>query len=82
MFCPFYNNRNFFGEPNTGVHSYRFGGTAIVDYVSTLLLAGFMSYMYTIPLDIITIFLFILGIILHVLFGVNTATIKYLGISC
>ena len=82
MFCPFYNNRNFFGEHNTGVHSYKFGNTAIVDYVSTLLLAGVISYMYMIPLDIITIFLFILGIILHVLFGVNTATIKYLGISC
>jgi hypothetical protein len=82
MLCPFYNNRDLFGEPNTGVHSYRFLNIAIVDYVLTILLAGLVSYMYMIPLDLITILLFILGIMLHVLFGVNTATIKYLGISC
>ena len=32
MFCPFQKYKSSLGEPNKGVHSYRFLDTAIVDY--------------------------------------------------
>lgn len=80
--CPFKKYSNIFGVPNTGVHSYRFLGTAVVDYVFTILLAFLLTWITDIPLVLTTIFSFIIGIIFHILFGVNTNTLKYLGINC
>jgi len=82
MFCPFSNFNNLLGVPNKGIHSYRFGYIAIVDYVLSILLASVLSYICAIPLDLMTIFVFIIALLLHLLFGVNTATINYLGLSC
>ena len=81
-FCPFHVYKNIFGIPNTGVHSYRFLDTAMVDYVLTLLAAMLITYTSHIPLELTTIGLFILGIILHILFGVNTHTTRFLGFTC
>ena len=71
--------KNIFGPPGKGIHQYKFKGTAIVDYLVTILLAFLLTYFTDIPLVITTIGLLIVGIILHYLFGVNTHTIKYLG---
>jgi hypothetical protein len=82
MNCPFSKYRNIFGIPGKGVHKYQFLDTAIVDYVLTLILAALATYFSKIPLVLTTIFMFITGIILHILFGVETSTLKYLGIKC
>ena len=80
--CPFKKYSNIFGVPNTGVHSYRFLGTAVVDYILTILLALLLTWITDIPLVLTTILSFIIGIVFHILFGVKTNTLKYLGINC
>ena len=80
MLC---NYKNIFGKPGEGVHSYRFLNLAIVDVGMTI--AGafiiyclffrdnkFRTFLY------ILLFLFILGIIFHRLFCVNTTVDKFL----
>lgn len=80
--CIFKNYSDILGKPNTGIHSVRFLNTAIIDYILTILLAIFLTWLTDIPLVLTTIFCFLLGILFHVLFGVKTNTTEYLGISC
>jgi len=80
--CIFSKYKNIFGEAGKGVHSYRFLNTALVDYLLTILGAILLTYLTDIPLVITTIGLLVLGIILHYLFGVNTNSLKYVGITC
>ena len=80
--CIFSKYKNIFGEAGKGVHSYRFLNTALVDYIVTILGAILLTYLTDIPLVLTTIGLLVLGIILHYLFGVNTNSLKYLGITC
>ena len=82
MNCPFVKYKNLFGIPGKGAHQYRFLDCALVDYILTIFLAIFISLITSIPLVLTTVFSFILGIILHILFGVETSTVKYLGLSC
>lgn len=81
-FCPFKKYSDIFGSPRTGVHSYRFLDTALVDYIGTILLAILFTKITKVPLVLSTILMFILGILFHVLFGVNTNVVKYLKLSC
>jgi len=80
--CIFSKYKDIFGEAGKGVHSYRFLNTALVDYLLTILGAILLTYLTDIPLVLTTIGLLVLGIILHYLFGVNTNSLKYLGITC
>ena len=80
--CIFSEYKNIFGEIGKGVHKYRFLNTALIDYTLTILVAILITYFTDIPLVLTTIGLLVLGIILHYLFGVNTNTLKYLGITC
>ena len=82
MYCPFSKYKNILGVPGKGAHKYQFLDTAIVDYIMTLIGAIITTYFSHIPLVLTTIFWFIMGIILHILFGVETSTLKYLGIKC
>jgi hypothetical protein len=82
MSCPFKKYSKIFGIPNEGVHKYRLLDVALVDYVLTILLAIFLSKLTKIPLVISTIMMFVLGIILHMLFGINTSAVNYLGLAC
>jgi hypothetical protein len=75
MFCKY---SGIFGEPGKGVHSIRLFNFAVVDVVSTIILAivtNFIIYgtkgTYT-SLLVITITWFIIGILLHKLFCVKT----------
>lgn len=61
------------GKPNIGIHSYRLGGIAIVDYIMTLAVALFTSYLTKIPLNITTVFWLLLAMFLHWLFCVKTS---------
>ena len=82
MICLFSKYKDIFGQPNTGVHRHRLGNIAIVDYIFSILAAVILSYVYTIPLDLTTIFVLIFASFSHLLFGVSTASIKYLGLMC
>ena len=66
--------RDLFGTPMTGAHSYRFMDASIIDYVLTLLLAFLFSKLTKIPLVISTIIMFIIGILLHLVFCVETSS--------
>ena len=82
MSCSLKKFSDIFGKPRTGIHSYRFLDTAIVDYIVTILFAIIFTKITKVPLVLSTIIMFILGIILHSIFGVQTTTLSYLGISC
>ena len=80
--CIFSQYKDIFGKVGTGPHQYRFLNAALVDYSLTILGAILITYLTDIPLVLSTIGLFILGILLHYLFGVETNTLKYLRINC
>lgn len=77
--------KDMFGKPGQGIHSYRIFNIAIVDFVLTLILA-FIIYslnvhykvhngnIYGFIVDLLGIFL--LGIVMHRLFCVNTTVSK------
>ena len=67
-----------FGVPKTGLHSYRLLDVAIIDYLMTIIASFMVSYVTKIPVVLSTIGMFIMGILLHLLFGLDTTTIKYL----
>ena len=81
-YCPFIKFKNILGEPNKGIHKYKVLNTSIVDYCLTLCLAFFISYLTNFPLVLSTILCFLLGIILHIIFGVETQVVKYFNIKC
>ena len=80
--CIFSEYKNIFGKVGEGVHKYRFLNTAMVDYCLTVCFAMLITYLTDIPLILTTIGLFVLSIFFHYLFGVETNTLKYLGITC
>ncbi len=81
--CPFSAYRFLFGAPKQGLHRFQFtDSTAIVDYVLTIGVSFLTSYWTDIPLTVTTIGWLIIGVIAHVLFGVETATTRFLGIHC
>lgn len=82
MKCPLRQFKDIFGKPGKGAHKYRFLNTAIVDYVLTIVLAIITTLATKMPLVLTTIMWFILGVVLHLLFGVQTSTLTYLGINC
>ncbi len=72
-----------FGEPNKGIHKYRFLNVAIVDVIMTII-GGILIhralnyYKFNIKLYIVIISLFVLGIIAHRIFCVRTTIDKLL----
>lgn len=80
--CPFLKSRDIFGEPGTGVHAWKFKNTSLVDYFLTIFLAFVITAVSGAPLVLTTIGAFVVGIIFHVLFGVNTQTVKALKLTC
>ena len=66
------------GKPGVGIHSYRIFNIAIVDVIMTFIGAFIISYFLNISFIRTSIFLFILGIILHHIFCVKTTIDKLL----
>ena len=73
MPCPY---ANILGKPNTGVHSIRIFGLALVDTVLTILGAYVIAKAYKINFYYSFIGLFVLGEILHYVFGVKSAFLE------
>jgi len=80
--CPLSAYRNMFGAPGKGAHAYRFLGTAAVDYVLTIVGACITTFLMGIPLPLTTIAWFVVGVVCHVIFGVETSTLRFLGVKC
>jgi hypothetical protein len=76
--CIFKEYRYIFGKEGEGVHSYRLLNIAIVDVVSTVIGAILFSYLFKINYFISLIFLFLLGILLHYLFCVESTINMYI----
>jgi hypothetical protein len=74
-FCKY---ANILGEPNKGIHKYRFMGVAIVDVIMTIALGLFIAHYFKKDKFKTILILFILGIILHRLFCVRTSIDKAL----
>ena len=66
------------GKPGVGIHSYRIFNIAIADVIMTFIAAFVISYSLKISFVWTSIFLFILGIILHRIFCVKTTIDKLL----
>ncbi len=66
------------GKPGVGIHSYRIFNIAIVDVIMTFIGAFIISYFLNISFIRTSIYLFILGIILHRIFCVKTTIDKLL----
>lgn len=69
MLCSYHH---VFGEERKGFHSLRMFDVAVGDVLLTLLLSLFVSYVSKISIITTTIIIFIVGIIIHRIFCVNT----------
>ena len=78
MSCPY---ANALGEPGKGVHSTRFMGFALNDTLMTIGAALITSYLFDIVWWKSMIAWFVAGEILHVLFCVDTAFIRYASMT-
>lgn len=65
--------KDIFGKPGTGSHAHRTLGMATVDLAATVAVAGGISWYYDYNFLLVLIVLLAIGIIVHYLFGVNTA---------
>jgi hypothetical protein len=72
-----------FGQPKEGSHKTRIFGMALFDLIGTvflaLLLQVFIPYFQKMNLVTVFIITFIIGQILHLIFGVNTAFVNFIG---
>lgn len=75
MNCPY---RHILGKEGEGLHSYRLFNIAIIDVIFTIIGAFVISYFFKYNFFIVVIFLFILGIIMHRIFCVNTTINKFI----
>ena len=78
MSCPF---ANILGEPNTGVHSIRVLGISVVDTVLTIIGAFIIAKVYNINFWYTLLLTFVLGEVLHYVFGVKSAFLKMIGLE-
>lgn len=78
MGCPY---KFILGIPGEGFHSTRFMGLALNDTLGTIGLALMTSYFFEINIWKSLFWWFLIGEILHYLFGVQTAFLTFLGIQ-
>ena len=76
MLCKY---RDIFGKVNTGLHAYRLFNIAIVDVLLTILLGFIIKYVFpSVNIWYVLIGLFLLAIIIHRIFCVQTTINKLL----
>ena len=75
MLCQY---KDIFGKEGEGIHSYRLFDMAAVDLIGTLLLCFYISFLTRTNILIVTVSIFLLAIMMHRLFCVNTTINKKL----
>ena len=78
MSCPY---KHILGIPGQGVHAARFLGLALNDTLMTIAAALITSWLFKTPIVYTLIAWFVVGEVLHYLFGVQTAALDYMGIK-
>jgi hypothetical protein len=69
MFCKY---RHIFGEERKGFHSFRVLDVAIGDVIGTVLVSLLIAYYFNVSLAKTLLVAFVIGIVAHRLFCVNT----------
>lgn len=69
---------DLFGVPGQGIHAIRIGNIAIVDVIFTVIGAYLLSKFFDTDFIVTLIAVFLLGIILHHMFCVETTINKWL----
>jgi uncharacterized integral membrane protein len=82
IMCIFKEYSEVFGKVGGGLHKYKILNVIIVDNLATILLAIIVTYFIEIPFPLVIMACYLLGILLHYLFGVQTQTLTYLGLRC
>jgi hypothetical protein len=72
--------KDMFGSPGEGVHRFRLGGVAVVDYVLTILLALLTSVVSGVPWTLTTVFWILAAMLLHAVFCVDTSVFRYFSV--
>ena len=70
--------KNMFGKPNEGIHATRLFGVAIWDVIFTVIAALLISHTFKKNIYNVLLLLFIIAIIIHSIFCVETAVNKTL----
>lgn len=78
MSCPY---KFVLGIPGKGFHSKRFMGLALYDTLGTIVIAVAIALICKLSVWKTVLFLFLLGEVLHYLFGVQTAFLTFVGIN-
>jgi hypothetical protein len=78
MGCPY---ANALGEPGKGVHSTRFLGFALNDTLMTIGAALLTAWIFNINVWKSLLIWFIVGELLHIAFGVDSAFLRMLGLT-
>lgn len=68
--------KDIFGKPKEGPHSYRIFNIAIVDTVLTIIIGYLIAKYFKLKLVNVLIVLFILSVIIHKMFCVETTLTK------
>jgi hypothetical protein len=71
---------NLFGVPGTGFHSTRIFGLALYDILGTIAISILISYAFGYTLWKVLVIAFVLGEVLHYIFGTQTAFLKKIGL--
>jgi len=80
--CPFKKFNDIFGFPGKGVHKHTLLNVIVIDNLIVISAAVFITYQFDVPFPLSIIGTYIVGIVIHMLFGVQTKTLTYLGIRC
>jgi hypothetical protein len=78
MSCPY---STALGVRGQGVHSSRIIGFALNDIIATVVLAIITSMIFNVSFLYSLIGWFVLGEVLHILFGVDTAFLEIIGLK-
>uniref|UniRef100_A0A6C0D996 Uncharacterized protein n=1 Tax=viral metagenome TaxID=1070528 RepID=A0A6C0D996_9ZZZZ len=73
--CPY---KFIFGKPKEGVHKYRLFDIAIVDVVCTIGASYLISKYFKYDFKLVLFIMFVIGIISHRLFCIETTVDKFL----
>jgi hypothetical protein len=78
MPCPY---SNLLGVPGQGVHATRILGMSLNDWLATIILAILISFMFNLNFVYSLVGLFVLGEVLHYVYGVKSAFLIMIGLE-
>ena len=78
MSCPY---ADILGKRGQGFHERRFIGLALYDTLGTMVIAAITSYIFNISFLYSFAAWFIMGEVLHYIFGTNTAFLEKIGLT-